>query len=80
MIGKPGFIRDLFMGPNNAYWDLGRILSFAAGAAMLAAQAWNIRLGIPIDLAALGTGFGAILVGAAGLIFVKDRAATGSGS
>lgn len=78
MMGRlKGFLRDLFMGPNNSFWDLGRILAFVSTLAMLGAQVWNIHLGLPIDLgpAGLGGGLAAVITAAAVLILAKDRAA-----
>lgn len=71
-----GFIRDLFKGPGNGFWDLGRIVAFGAGIAMLAGQAWNIWLGLPIELGptGLGGGLGAVMAGQAALILAKDKA------
>lgn len=69
-------IVDLFKGPGNLAWDLGRFVAFGAGVAMVAGQAWNIWLGLPIDLGpgGLGGGLGAVLAGQAALIFAKDKA------
>lgn len=67
---------DLFRGPGNAYWDLGRFVAFGAGVCMLAGQVWNITLGLPIELGptGLGGGLGAVMAGQAALIFAKDKA------
>lgn len=69
-------ISDIFKGPGNQYWDLGRFVAFGAGAAMLAGQAWNIWLGLPIELGptGLGGGLGAVMAGQAALILAKDKA------
>lgn len=69
-------IVDLFKGPGNLAWDLGRFVAFGAGAAMLAGQVWNIILGLPIELGptGLGGGLGAVMAGQAALIFAKDKA------
>lgn len=69
-------IKDLFKGPGNLAWDLGRFVAFGAGLAMLAGQAWNIYLGLPVELGptGLGGGLGAVMAGQAALIFAKDKA------
>lgn len=69
-------IYDLFKGPGNLAWDLGRLIAFVASAMMLAGQVWNIWLGLPIDLGptGLGGGIGAALAGIGALIFAKDKA------
>jgi hypothetical protein len=70
------FLRDLFMNVGNANWDLGRIVGAIGIAMMLGGQAWNIALGLPIELGptGLGGGLAAVLGGAAALIYAKDRA------
>ena len=69
-------IKDLFKGPGNIAWDLGRFVAFGAGIAMLSGQVWNIWLGLPIELGptGLGGGLGAVMAGQAALIFAKDKA------
>lgn len=70
------FIGDLFKGPGNAYWDLGRILSTIVAVALIGGQLWNIHLGKELDLGptGLGGGFAAILTAAAAFIAAKDMA------
>lgn len=70
------FIKDLFKGPGNLAWDLGRFMATGAGLAMIAGQAWNMALGLPIELGptGLGGGLGALMAGQAALIFAKDKA------
>jgi uncharacterized transporter YbjL len=68
------FVRDLWMGQGNVYWELARILGTLAMMLMTAAVGWNVHLGQPIDLAALGGGLAGILTSAAALIALKDRA------
>lgn len=70
------FVEDLFKGPNNDYWDLGRILGAVGVTLMVIGQLWNIALGLPIELGptGLGGGLGAVLAGVAALIYAKDRA------
>lgn len=72
------FLVDLLKGPDNLHWDLGRILALLGSLAMIAAEGWNVALGLPIELgpAGLGGGLGAVLAGAAALIYAKDRAKT----
>ncbi len=69
-------LRDLFMGVGNSAWDLGRIVGAVGILMMLSGQAWNVLLGLPIDLgpAGLGGGLAAVLGGSAALIYAKDRA------
>lgn len=68
------FIRDLFMGVGNQNWDIGRIGGALAVLSMMAAEVWNITLGLPIDLDKFGVGMAAVLGGAAAWIYAKDRA------
>lgn len=70
------WFKDLLKGPGNLYWDLGRVLAFTAALMMLGGQAWNIWLGLPIELGptGLGGGLAAVLGGMAALIFAKDKA------
>lgn len=69
-------IVDLFKGPGNIAWDLGRFVAFGAGVCMVAGQVWNIILGLPVELGptGLGGGLGAVMAGQAALIFAKDKA------
>jgi hypothetical protein len=69
-------LKDLLGGPNNGYWDLGRILAFLSSLAMIAGAAWNVLLGLPLELGptGFGGGFAAVLTSAAALIYAKDRA------
>lgn len=69
-------LKDLFAGPDNAYWDLGRILGFIASLAMIGGAVWNVLLGLPLELgpAGFGGGFAAVLTASAALIYAKDRA------
>lgn len=65
--------RDLFTGPNNRHYDLGR---FGLGISLLGAvafQGWALFQGQPFDAMVFGTGCAAIL-GAGGFgIAQKDR-------
>jgi hypothetical protein len=73
---KKGFLVDLFKGPDNEYWDLGRIVGGLAVFTMICGQVWNMLLGLPLELGptGLGGGLAAVLGGAAALIYAKDRA------
>ena len=55
---KHGFIIDLFKGPNNEAWDLGRIVAGVGVLMMLGGQVWNILLGLPLELGPTGLGGG----------------------
>lgn len=70
------FIIDLFKGPDNEYWDLGRILAGLSVASLVLGQLWNVLLGLPLELGptGLGGGLAAVLGGCAALIYAKDRA------
>ena len=69
-------LKDLFYGVGNRHLDLARVSAFLALCASLAAIAWNIYLGQPIDLGVTGLPAGlALLLPAIGaLIALKDRA------
>ena len=69
------FLKDLLKGPGNLYWDLGRWLALVSALMMLGGQAWNIWLGLPIELgpAGLGGGLAAVLGGCAAFVWAKDR-------
>jgi hypothetical protein len=73
---RTGFIVDLFKGPNNDYWDLGRIVAGISTLSMILGAVWNVILGLPLELgpAGLGGGLAAVLGGCAALIYAKDRA------
>jgi len=70
------FIIDLFKGPDNQHWDLGRIIGFLAPTALVAGAIWNVMLGLPIDLGPTGFagGIAAVVTACAALIYAKDRA------
>jgi hypothetical protein len=67
-----GFIADLFKGPGNHYWEIGRIILGMASSLMALATLWNIHLHQAIDLSALGTGLAAVITAGAILIPAKD--------
>lgn len=69
---KTGFLADLFAGPNNQSWDLGRILSFLVMLPLFASAAWNIWRGEAIDVSSLGVGIAAVVTACAVLIAAKD--------
>lgn len=67
------FLSDLFKGPNNDYWDLARIMSAWAILSFTFSFLWALlRLKSVPDWASLGTGFGAVLLGAGAYIGIKD--------
>lgn len=70
------FIIDLFKGPDNQHWDLGRIIGFLAPTALVLGAVWNVILGLPIDLGPTGFagGIAAVVTACAALIYAKDRA------
>lgn len=70
------FIRDLLKGPGNLAWDLGRLAVASGVILMIVSTAWNISLGLPIELGPTGLlgGMGAFYGGCAALIYAKDRA------
>lgn len=73
---KKGFLADLFTGPRNEGWDLGRVMAFLAIWPMFAATVYNIYVGLTIkqfiDFMALGGGIAAIYTAVALLIASKD--------
>lgn len=70
------FLCDLFKGPQNKAWELARILSAWAVLSFSFAFLWAlIRLHNVPDWASLGTGYGAVLLGAGTYIGIKDFAA-----
>jgi hypothetical protein len=75
---RRGILADLLMGPNNTYWDLGRVMAALAIAAIVAPSVWNlylaVQLGIPVEIDKLGIGLAAVVTSAAALIALKDRA------
>jgi hypothetical protein len=68
--------RDLFYGPGNDAADLGRIIGTLGVLMMLGGQAWNMALGLPLELGptGLGGGLAAVIGASAALIYAKDRA------
>lgn len=70
------WLKDLFYGPGNQHLDLARVVGGLAPSTLVAAAAWNVYLGLPIDLgpAGFGGGFAAVLTAAAALIYAKDKA------
>jgi hypothetical protein len=67
-------LQDLFKGPANLYWDLGRWVVGASVALMVIAAAWNMHIGEAIELGpdGLGGGLAALLTAGAALIAAKD--------
>lgn len=70
------FFIDLLKGPDNEYWDLGRILAALSMLATVLGAVWNVLLGLPLELGPTGFpgGLGVVLTGCAALIYAKDRA------
>lgn len=68
-------IADLFKGPQNKAWELARVLSAWAVLSFSFAflYALIVLRKVP-DWASLGTGFGAVLLGAGTYIGIKDFA------
>jgi hypothetical protein len=73
---KKGFILDLFKGPGNEHWDLGRISAGFAIFITFCGAVWNVLLGLPLELGPTGFpgGLALVLGGAAALIYAKDKA------
>jgi hypothetical protein len=67
------FFRDLFMGVNGQAWELARVMSAWAILSYSFAflYALIVRRSVP-DWASLGTGYGAVLLGAGTYIGIKD--------
>ncbi len=67
-------LKDLFAGPGNKYWDLGRIVSAFSVVTLIGATIWNMHLRQPIDIgpSGLGGGLAALLTAAGVLIAAKD--------
>jgi uncharacterized transporter YbjL len=66
--------QDLFKGPANVYWDLGRWVVGICVILMVAATIWNMYIDQPIDLGpgGLGGGLAGLLTAGAALIAAKD--------
>ena len=70
------FLKDLFMGGQNEYWDEGRILAAVGTFLIFMAEVWNMLLGLPIEIDKVGVAEAAVLTASAALIYAKDRAKT----
>ena len=69
------FLSDLFKGVGGQSWELARIMSAWAILSFSFAFLWAlIWLQKVPDWASLGTGFGAVLLGAGAYIGIKDLA------
>ncbi len=67
------FLSDLFKNVNGTAWELARILSAWAVLSYSFAFLWALlRLRNVPDWASLGTGYGAVLLGAGAYIGIKD--------
>lgn len=71
MTPKTGILADLFAGPGNLAWELGRILTFLAMLYVGVGLAWNIWKGEGVDLAGLAAAVGAVLTGGAAYVGIK---------
>ncbi len=67
-------IRDLFAGPGNAHWDLGRVMAAWGLLALTGSQFHALLIEQPLDVSAFGLAIAAVLGGAGALIALKDRA------
>lgn len=67
-------LKDLFYGQGNAHLELNRVFAGLGGALMVAATAWDIHLGRPIEVGpgGLGGGLAAIITAAGLAISAKD--------
>jgi hypothetical protein len=68
--------RDLFSTIGNGSYDLARVLGALAVSVFSGVLISAAAQGQQLDFAAIGLGFGSVLVGAGGLIFAKDSART----
>lgn len=68
-------LRDLFAGPGNAAWDLGRFMAAGSFVSLIAAQTHALIIGQTFDPLEFGGALAALLTGAGALISLKDRAA-----
>jgi hypothetical protein len=65
-------LRDLFMNVGNNAWELARFMAAWAVGSYSAAFLYAAARGSSIEWASLGTGYGAVLLGAGALIGIKD--------
>jgi hypothetical protein len=68
------FFRDLFAGPGNAHWDLGRFMAAGSLVSLVAAQFHALVEGQELNIQDFGLALAAVLGGAGALIALKDRA------
>lgn len=69
-------VQDLFKGPGNNGWDLGRVLGAKAVLIFTGSFAYSVfEKGATIDWSNAGIGFAAVLAGAGAFIGIKDTAA-----
>lgn len=67
--------QDLFMGVGNKGWELARVMSAWAVLSFSGGFLYAlIAKGIVPDWSGLGTGYGAVLLGAGAMIGLKDMA------
>ena len=69
------FVKDLLKGPGNLWWDLARVLALWGALMMLGGQAWNMWLGLPLELGptGLGGGLAALYTAIAAFVWAKDK-------
>lgn len=67
-------LQDLFKGPGNVGWDLGRVMSAFGIVSLVGAQFHAIFMGQALDISAFGVAIAGVLGGAGALIALKDRA------
>lgn len=68
-------LRDLFMGPGNQAWDLGRFMACGGFLSLVGAQFHALYLGQTLDVFQFGGAIAAVLGGAGALIALKDKSA-----
>ncbi len=67
-------LRDLFMGPGNTAWDLGRFMAAGSFVSLVGVQIHALIIGQTLDVLQFGTALAAVLGGAGAFIAMKDRA------
>ena len=75
------FAEDLLKGPDNKYWDIGRVLLiFVGNLGLVLGTAWEVVTQFTFDASEFGTAFGLINSTGIGSIVVRDKMKTGSPS
>ena len=67
-------LRDLFSNVGNHSWELARFMAAWAVVSYSGGFLYALARGQTIEWSSLGTGFGAVLLGAGALIGIKDVA------